>query len=120
MKLRTVAFLVTLTLGILSTLLTADAQEPAKVVRIGILCGESCDTSPYKVFRQRLRELGYLEGQNTAIEERAAAGRVERLAALAAELLALRVDIMLTGGGTEASLAAKGAKHAPRRLHGPY
>ena len=109
MKLRTVAFLVTLALGLLSTLLAADAQEPAKVVRIGILCGESCDTSPYKVFRQRLRELGYLEGQNTAIEERAAAGRVERLAALAAELLALRVDIMLTGGGTEAALAAKGA-----------
>ncbi len=109
MKLRTVAFLVTLALGILSTLRAADAQEPAKVVRIGILCGESCDTSPYKAFRRRLRELGYLEGQNTAIEERAAEGRVERLSALAAELLGRRVDIMLTAGGTEAALAAKGA-----------
>jgi putative ABC transport system substrate-binding protein len=109
MKLRTGAFLVTLALGILSTLLAADAQKPAKLVRIGILCGESCDTSPYKAFRQRLRELGYLEGQNTAIEERAAEGRVERLSALAAELLGLRVDIMLTAGGTEAALAVKGA-----------
>ena len=68
MKLRTVAFLVTLALGLLCPLLAANAQEPAKIVRIGILCGESCDTSPYKVFRQRLRELGYLEGQHTAIE----------------------------------------------------
>jgi putative tryptophan/tyrosine transport system substrate-binding protein len=109
MKLRTVAFLVTLVLGILSTLLAADAQEPAKVVRIGILCGESCDTCPYKAFRQRLRELGYPEGQNTAIEERAAEGRVERLSELAAELLGLRVDIILTAGGTESALAAKGA-----------
>src|SRR4029450_2720695 len=103
MKLRTVAFLVTLALGILSTLLAADAQEPAKVVRIGILCGEPWDTSPYKAFRQGLRELGHLEGQSRAIEEGAAAGRVERLSALAAELLALRVDIILTAGGTEAA-----------------
>jgi ABC-type uncharacterized transport system substrate-binding protein len=109
MKLRTVAFLGTLALGLLCPLRAANAQEPAKMVRIGILCGESCDTSPYKVFRQRLRELGYLEGPHTAIEERAAEGRVERLSALAAELLGLRVDIILTAGGTEAALAAKGA-----------
>ena len=47
MKLRTVAFLVTLALGLLCPLRAANAQEPAKMVRIGILCGESCDTSPY-------------------------------------------------------------------------
>jgi putative tryptophan/tyrosine transport system substrate-binding protein len=105
----TIVLLVTLALGILCPLLVANAQEPAKIVRIGILCGESCDTSPYKAFRQRLRELDYLEGQNTAIEERAAEGKVERLSALAAELLGLSVDIMLTAGGTEAALAAKGA-----------
>jgi putative tryptophan/tyrosine transport system substrate-binding protein len=109
MKLRTGAFLVTLALGLLSTLLAADGQEPAKEVRIGLLCGESCDTSPYQAFRQRLRDLGYREGQHTTIEERAAEGRVERLSGLAAELLGLRVDLMLTAGGTEAALAAKGA-----------
>jgi ABC-type uncharacterized transport system substrate-binding protein len=105
----TIVLLFTLILGLLATLLAADAQEPAKVVRIGILCGESCDTSPYKAFRQRLRALGYLEGRNTAIEERAAEGRVERLSALAAELLGLGVNVMLTAGGTEAALAAQGA-----------
>jgi ABC-type uncharacterized transport system substrate-binding protein len=109
MTLRTVTFLVTLALGLLGALRAADAQEPVKGVRIGILCGESCDTSPYQVFRQRLRALGYIEGQNTVIEERAAKGQVERLAGLAAELLGRQVDILLTAGGTEAALAAQGA-----------
>jgi putative ABC transport system substrate-binding protein len=59
-------------------------------------------------FRQRLRELGYVEGKNIIIEYRYAEGKLERLPELAAELVRLKVDVIVTGG-SEASLTAKKA-----------
>src|SRR5262249_51164463 len=54
----------------------------------------------FPVFKQRLQELGYVEGQNLALEVRAAEGQVERLPGLAAELVRLNVDVIVTLGGT--------------------
>jgi len=60
-------------------------------------------------FRQGLRDLGYIQGRNIVIEIRDAEGKPERLPALAAELVALKVDVIVTGGGTPPALAAKQA-----------
>ena len=88
------------TVGVLAAPLAAEAQAPAKVPRIGFLSARPPTDNPYFIesFRQGLRELGYVEGQNIAIEYRFAEGRPERLRALAAELVRLNVDVIVTGG----------------------
>ncbi len=88
----------------------AQAQQPARIPRIGILIGSSASSLSARVeaFRQRLRELGYVEGKNIVIEYRYAEGKLERLPDLAAELVRLKVDVIVTGGGPT-SLAAKKA-----------
>ena len=89
---------------------TAQAQQPAGIPRIGILITPSGSVFPARVeaFRQRLRQLGYVEGKNILIEYRYAEGKSERLPDLAAELVQLKVDVIVTAGGT-ATLAAKKA-----------
>ena len=79
----------------------AEAQQPKKVPRIGFLTGVSSPTNSarHEAFRQGLRELGYVEGKNIVIEYRSAEGKFDRLPALAAELVRLKVDIIVTGGG---------------------
>ena len=79
----------------------AEAQQPTKVSRIGFLNAGSPATSPGRreVFRQGLRELGYVEGKNIVIESRYAEGKLDHLPALAAELVRLKVDVFVTGGG---------------------
>src|SRR5438045_1236710 len=67
------------------------------------------DPSPRNNFLQALRDLGYTEGRNLVIEYRDAQGKPERFPALAAELVALNVDVILAGGGTLGALAAKQA-----------
>src|SRR2546426_2005238 len=99
-------FLCGLTLGTLSAPLAVDAEQPGKVARIGRLEQGSAGTD--SAFRQGLRELGYVEGQNIIIEYRYAEGRAERLPDLAAELVSLKVDVIVAGG-TLAPLAAKQA-----------
>ena len=84
-----------------------EAQQPKKVSRIGFLSPTS-DDSRVEAFRQGLRELGYQPGQNVAIEYRWADGRFERLPELAAELVRLKVDIVVAVV-TQASLAVKDA-----------
>jgi putative ABC transport system substrate-binding protein len=82
-----------------------------KIPRIGFLSGGSpTTTSParYEAFRQRLRELGYVEGKNIVIEYRWVEGKLDRFPALAAELVRLKVDVIVTWGPT-ATLAAKEA-----------
>ena len=80
----------------------AGAQQPTKFPRIGYLSAVSPSTISARIeaFKQGLRELGYVEGTNIAIEWRYAEGKVHRLSELAAELVRLRVDIIVSGGPT--------------------
>jgi ABC-type uncharacterized transport system substrate-binding protein len=104
------AFLGTLTGGLLAAPLAAEAQQAAKVPRIGYLAlNRAANPHLREAFREGLRDLGYVEGRNLVIEYRDAEGKPERLPALAAELVALKVDVIVTGGGTRPALAAKQA-----------
>jgi putative ABC transport system substrate-binding protein len=103
----TIVLLVTLTLAILVALLTAEAQPPTHMHRIGWLSGSGRDPS-VEAFLEGMRALGYVEGQNLVMEYRDAAGQYERLPALAAELVRLKVDVLLLVS-TPAALAAKQA-----------
>ena len=89
---------------------SAEAQQPTKVPRIGYLAAGSSSASSARIeaFRQGLRELGYVEGKNIVIEYRYAEGKLDRLPALAAELVRLKVDVIVTAGPT-ATRAAKEA-----------
>ncbi len=90
----------------------AEAQQKGKVYRIGYLvAGKSDPTShpPSIAFRQKLRELGYVEGQNLVIEYRRAERKYERLPDLAAELVRLKVDVIVTSGSTRVIRAAQRA-----------
>jgi ABC-type uncharacterized transport system substrate-binding protein len=89
----------------------AAAQQPKKVHRIGYLAptDQATESSRSEPFRQALRELGYLEGQNIAIEYRYAEGKADRFPELAAELVRLKVDIIVVGGGTIILRAATNA-----------
>ena len=90
--------------------LVARAQSTARIWRIGVLetVSASMNAANFDAFRRGLRELGYIEGQNYVIEYRSADGRAERFADLAAELVRLRVDLIVTRG-TPAARAAKEA-----------
>ena len=87
--------------ALLATPLAADGQQAAKVARIGHL-SPNLAAGPHlrDAFLQGLRDLGYVEGRNVVIEYRDAEGKLERLPALAAELVALKVDVILADGGT--------------------
>src|SRR4029453_3645311 len=104
------AFIVTLAGGLLAASLGAEAQHAGKSTRIGFLSPASATTNPHvlEAFRQGLRDLGYGEGQNLVVEYRWANGRGERLPDLAAELVNLKVDVIVASG-TPAPLAAKNA-----------
>jgi putative ABC transport system substrate-binding protein len=88
----------------------AEAQQPKKIQRIGYLAATAAesDLPRFEAFRQGLRALGYVEGQNIAIESRYTEGKFDQLAALAAELVHLKVDI-LVAVTTNAALAARNA-----------
>ena len=78
----------------------AEAQQPKKVPRIGYLTASNPSSMSARVeaFRQGLRELGYIEGKNIVIEWRFAEGKVDRLSALAAELVRFKVDAIVASG----------------------
>ena len=88
----------------------ADAQQPKKVPRIGVLLSTTPSSSSPRMeaFRQGLRDLGYVEGQNIAIEDRRREGRSGGYSVDAAELVRLKVDVIVTSG-TNATQAAKNA-----------
>src|SRR5256714_1665500 len=88
--------------------LVARAQQPAMPV-IGVLSAEWPDpfTDRLRVFRDGLRETGYVEGRNLAIEYRWAEGQNDRLPALAAELIRRQVSVIVTAGSPPAALAAR-------------
>jgi len=112
MKTATGGLIVTLALGVLLAPLAAEAQQAGKVARIGILTGGSpeipVEQAALDAFRQGLRELGYAEGQNIALDYRFAEERWERLSGLAAELVRLKVDVIFALY-TPPALAAKQA-----------
>ena len=115
MGLSTVGIIVILAISILVAPFTADAQQATKVYRIGRLMAGSLPSGPDQAvedFRQGLRDLGYVEGQNLVIEERYAEGRAEQLPSLAAELVRLKVDMIVAGG----TAAIRAAQHASRTL----
>jgi putative ABC transport system substrate-binding protein len=105
------AFLGTLAGGLLSAPLAAQAQQAGKIPRIGVLYSGLSGTSVpvLEGFRQGLRELGYVEAKNIAIEYRFNEGNLARLPSLAAELVRLKVDVIVASGGTPTILAAKNA-----------
>ncbi len=112
MRLRTIRLIVILTLGLLAASVPAEAQKAGKVYRIGFLDFRlrSTTTDPRLIaLQQGLRELGYVEGQNLVFEYRSAKGKRERLPEVAAELVRLKVDIILTSGSPRAIRAAKQA-----------
>ncbi len=110
MRLNTVGFVFTLALGLLTAPLAAGAQQPAKTPRIGFLGMTSAAeyASQIEAFRQGLRDLGYVEGKNSVIEFRWAERKYDRLPGLAAELVRLKVDVLVTHS-TPGTLAAKQA-----------
>ena len=107
---RRIGLAVVLALSVGLAPLTAEAQPPGKVWPIGMLetTAPALNTANLDAFRQGLRELGYVEGQNLVIEYRSADGQPERFPGLATELVGLKVDLIVTRG-TPAALAAKKA-----------
>jgi len=85
----------------------AQAQQPTKIPPIGFLIASSLSAQSARIeaFRQGLRELGYVEGKNIVIEYRSAEGKPDRLPALAAELVRLKVDVIVTAGATSTRAA---------------
>jgi putative tryptophan/tyrosine transport system substrate-binding protein len=85
---------------------SVDAQQPGKIPRIGYLSGTGSESDNLKAFRQGLRELGYIEGKNILVEYRYAEGREDQLRDLAAELVRLNVDVLVTAS----TIAVRAAK----------
>jgi len=107
---RRIGLAVVLVVGLALAPLAVGAQQAAKVARIGYL-STNLATNPHiqEAFRQGLRDLGYVEGRNVVIEYRDAEGKYERLPALAAELVALKVDVIVAAAGNNLAMAAKQA-----------
>jgi putative ABC transport system substrate-binding protein len=98
-----------LMLAIIAAPVGGEAQQAGKVARIGVLCPIACDGPSVDAFRLALRDLGYVEGRTLVFEYRAAEGQVDRLPALAGELVRTNVDVIFTTWGTAPALAAKRA-----------
>jgi ABC-type uncharacterized transport system substrate-binding protein len=101
--------------GLLSASLAAEAQQLAKVPRIGILWTDSPGDSALRVeaFRQGLLEWGYVEGRTIAIETRWAEGMEARISVLAGELIGLKVDLIVAGSTPAVLVAKKGSQTIP-------
>ena len=94
---------------------SAEAQQPKKVPRIGVLIAlsPSAISDRTEAFRQGLRELGYVEGKDIVIEYRSAEGKFDRLPHLAAELVRLKVDVIVTGGPADTRPAKEATTRSP-------
>lgn len=111
MRLRTIGLLLILTLSILAAPLAVDGQQTEKVRRIGFLSAPTLPAPGIDGFRQGLQEHGYVEGRNLLVEWQFAEGRDDRLPGFAAELVRLKVEVIVTVA-TSAALAAKKATPA--------
>ena len=105
------AVLALLALGAVARPLGMQAQTPGRMPRVGILILASLPSVAAIIdgFRSYLRDLGYIEGRTIAIDVLSADGNVERLPELAAQLVARKVDVIVTGGGNVSTLAARNA-----------
>jgi putative tryptophan/tyrosine transport system substrate-binding protein len=113
---RIVGSLVTLTLGLLAVSLAADGQPPMKVPRVGVLSPQHATESPTvqrEPLAQGLRALGWEPGTSLLIEHRYAEGEVDRLPALAAELVRLPVDVIVARGGAAVRAARQATSTIP-------
>jgi putative ABC transport system substrate-binding protein len=107
-------FMAMLTGGLVVAPLAAEAQQAAKVARLGFLTFNVAPNRPLQeAFLQGLRDLGYVEGRNLVIEYRDAEGIPERLPALAADLVGLKVDVILAGGTAQALAAKRATRTLP-------
>ncbi len=113
MRLRTIGLISTLVLGLLAAPLPAEAQQTDKVYRIGFLSDAPRMRPNFEVFRQGLRELGYIEGQNIVIEWRFASRNPDRLVEMAAELVRQKVDVIVAGGPRPPAAALKAPRTIP-------
>jgi putative ABC transport system substrate-binding protein len=113
MKIRGIGFILVLALGILLGPLATHGQQAEKLYRIGFLGNSTAALEANLVgpFREGLRDLGYVEGRNVVIEYRWAEGKYERFPTLIAELIAQKVEVIVTAG-TPATLAVKKATTA--------
>ena len=110
---RALGCIVTLTLSLLAVPLAAGAQPAGKVWRIGVLLGAPRETPRYAPFHQGLRELGYVEGQNLVLEWRSSGGQAERFPTLAAELVRLKVDVIVAGDNPATAAAQQATSTIP-------
>jgi putative ABC transport system substrate-binding protein len=103
-----------MTLGLLAPPLAAEAQpRPARVARVALLDGGNLESQLWHATRDGLRELGYVEGQNLVIEFRSADGHFDRVPELLAELIRLRVDVIVTIGDPVVSAAKQATSTIP-------
>ena len=104
--------------ALLAVTVTVEAQQPTKVPRIGFLGNSTAalEENLVEPFRQGLHDLGYVEGKNILIEYRWAEGKYDRFPALIGELVAQKVDIIVTAG-TPASLAVTNYKNNRQAAH---
>jgi len=104
-----------LTAVLLTTALAAHAQQAGKIVRIGFLDNSTASSMAglLEAFRQELRKLGWIEGKNIIIEYRFAEQKLERLPELAADLVRLKVDLIVTSGGPTPLVAKKATSTIP-------
>src|SRR5215813_6699861 len=109
-----IGLVLALTLGITTAPFDVDGQQAGKVARIGYLSplSISADSAYPEAFRQGLRELGYVEGKDVIIEARYADGKFERLPALAAEMIRLKVDLIVAAP----TPAVRAAQQATRTI----
>ena len=100
---------------LLTTAAPAQAQPTTKIFRLGYLAGSSLTVNAARIeaFLQGLRELGYLQGKNIALEYRAAEGKSERYPALASELVSLKVDVIVTAGAASTRAAREATSTIP-------
>jgi putative tryptophan/tyrosine transport system substrate-binding protein len=95
---------------------SAEAQQPAKIPRVGWVSGSGDSNTPgpqVEAFRQGLRDVGYIEGKNMVVEYRYAEGKMERIAGLVAELVKLQVDVLVSPNGPVVLAAKQATKTIP-------
>src|SRR6266567_7031107 len=113
MRCRTIGSIVTLALGLLCAPLLTNAQQPGKVVRIGLLSLSAASSLAIAGFRQRLRELEYVEGQNLALVQHDAEGQYGRLPDLATDLVGRGVEVLVAHGDAATRAAQRATSTIP-------